>query len=197
MRLSISHFYPQVSALLVLAVSLAGSCITAFAGEVVLAWDAKTEPEIVGYKIYYQGITHSDLRSIDVGNVTTYTVTGLDPDTYGFCVTAYDTSGNETGGSNIVSTTLSPPMYGFRDALSQRGRAWLAGLYSHSRSLSENRRCSPPAPKDNDSPVACRLRNGDRFLPRFAWPSNIHSHACITCPSPEPHIRHKVHAYLT
>ncbi len=125
MRFSISHFYPQVSALLVLAVSLAGSCITAFAGEVGLAWDAKTEPEIVGYKIYYQGITHSDLRSIDVGNVTTYTVTGLYPDTYGFCVTAYDTSGNETGGSNIVSTTLSPPMYGFRDAsaLSQRGDA--------------------------------------------------------------------------
>lgn len=102
----------------------------------------------LGYKIYYQGITHSDLRSIDVGNVTTYTVTGLYPDTYGFCVTAYDTSGNETGGSNIVSTTLSPPMYGFRDAsaLSQRGDDSLAGLYS--RSLSENHRCSRSAQKD-------------------------------------------------
>jgi Fibronectin type III domain len=169
-RLSISHFYPHVSALLVLAVSLAGSCITAFAGEVGLAWDAKTEPEIVGYKIYYQGITHSDLRSIDVGNVTTYTVTGLYPDTYGFCVTAYDTSGNETGGSNIVSTTLSPPMYGFRDAsaLSQRGDASLAGLYS--RSLSENHRCSRSAQKDlfasRFHPVVVDRGDGDRILTR-------------------------------
>ena len=129
MRLSISHFYPQVSALLILAASLAGSCVTAFSAEVRLAWDAKTEPEIVGYKIYYQGVTQSDLRSIDVGNVTTYTVTGLDPDTYGFCVTAYDTSGNETGGSNIVSTTLSPPMYGFRDENASSPVDQLAGVY--------------------------------------------------------------------
>ena len=114
-RFSISRLCPQICASLVLAASLAGSCVTAFAGEVGVAWDAKTEPEIVGYKIYYQGVTHSELRTIDVGSVTTYTVTGLDPDTYYFCVTAYDPSGNETGCSNVVSATLSLPMYGFRD----------------------------------------------------------------------------------
>ena len=162
--LSISHFYPQVSALLVLAVSLAGSCITAFAGEVGLAWDAKTEPEIVGYKIYYQGVTHSDQRIVDAGNVTTYTVTDLDPDTYYFCVTAY-TSGGESGCSNVVSTTLSPPMYGFRDALAQRGHACLAGPYSYSRSFNENQRYSASAQNDNSNfPGACRLQNRDRFL---------------------------------
>ena len=132
-RISLSRRCSQISPLLVLA-ALLGLSVTVFAGEARVAWDAKTEPEIVGYKIYYQGVTHSDLRSIDVGNVTTYTVTGLDPDTYYFCVTAYDTSGNETGCSTVVSKTLSPPMYGFREAsaLSQRGDASLAGLYSRS-----------------------------------------------------------------
>ena len=163
MRLSISHSYhPQVSALLLLCASLAGSCVTAFAGEVGLAWDAKTEPEIVGYKVYYQGVTHSDLRSIDVGNVTTYTVRDLDPDTYGFSVTAYDNSGNETSGSNIVSTTISPPMYGFLEAspLFRRGDVCPAGI--DSRSLSQGHRYTHSAEKDNRFAVACRLRNWDR-----------------------------------
>jgi len=114
MRRSISHLYPQVSPLLVLTASLACSCVTALAGEVGLAWDGKTEPEIVGYKIYYGVVSTGEVRSIDVGNVTTYRVTGLDPDTYHLCVTAYDLPGNETGCSNVVSITLSLPMYGFR-----------------------------------------------------------------------------------
>ena len=114
MRRSISHLYPQVSALLVLTASLACSCVTAFAGEVGLAWDAHTAPEIVGYKIYYGFVSTGEVRNIDVGNVTTYRVTGLDPDTYNLCVTAYDLPGNETACSNVVSITLSPPMYGFR-----------------------------------------------------------------------------------
>ena len=127
MRRSISHLYlyPQVSALLVLTASLACSCVTAFAGEVGLAWDAKTEPEIVGYKIYYGVVSTGEVRSIDVGNVTTYRVTGLDPDTYNLCVTAYDLSGNETGCSNVVSITLSPPMYGFRvESASSLPQVW-------------------------------------------------------------------------
>ena len=125
MRRSISHLYPQVSALLVLTASLACSCVTAFAGEVGLEWDAKTEPEIVGYKIYHGAVSTGEVRSIDVGNVTTYRVTGLDPDTYNLCVTAYDLPGNETGCSNVVSITLSPPMYGFRvESASSLPQVW-------------------------------------------------------------------------
>jgi Fibronectin type III domain len=173
-RLSISHFYPQVSALLVLAASLAGSCVTAFAGEVGVAWDARTEPEIVGYKIYYQGITHSDLRRIDVGNVTTYRVTGLDPDTYYFCVTAYDNPGNETACSNVVSITLSPPMYGFRDE----------------SALSPDHRFSRSAQKElfasSFHPVACRLQDGDRVLTRLTleYPfTDLHSFSLNQTPT--------------
>jgi len=160
-QLSIPRLCPRILALLIFVACLAGSCATTLAGEVGVAWDAKTEPEIVGYKIYYQGVTHTDLRSIDVGSVTTYTVTGLDPDTYSFCVTAYDPSGNETGCSNVVWATLSPPMYGFRDAsaFSRRGDG--------SQSLSENHRCSRSAEKDESFAVACRLRNGDTVLKRL------------------------------
>jgi len=125
MRRSISHLYPQVSALLLLTASLACSCVTAFAGEVGLAWDAHTAPEIVGYKIYYGFVSTGEVRNIDVGNVTTYRVTGLDPDTYNLCVTAYDLSGNETVCSNVVSITLSPPMYGFRvESASSLPQVW-------------------------------------------------------------------------
>jgi fibronectin type III domain protein len=156
-RFSISHFYPYVFALLVLAASLAGSCVTAFAGQVGLAWDAKTEPEIVGYRVYYQGVIH-DLRSIDVGNVTTYTVTDLDPDTYYFCVTAYDTPGNETGCSNVVSTTLSPPMYGFATRAHRRSEGMFPQPEVYSRNVIQNHFAS------RFHPVACRLREGDRVL---------------------------------
>ncbi len=121
---SISRFCPQLFALLVLAASLAGSCVTAFAGEVGLAWDATTAPEVLGYKIYY-GLV-SDVRVIDVGNVTTYRVKDLAPDTYWFCVAAYDFSFNESPCSNVVSITLPPPMYGLREESASAGEVGLA-----------------------------------------------------------------------
>ena len=113
-QLSISRLALRISVLLILAPSLAGSC-TAFSAEVGLAWDAPAAPDLAGYKIYYGLAGQSDVTGIDVGNVTTYRVSGLDPGTYCLCVTAYYTSGNESSCSNEVSVTLSPPMYGFRD----------------------------------------------------------------------------------
>jgi len=121
---SISRFCPQLFALLVLAASLVASCVTAFSAEVGLAWDASTSPEVLGYKIYY-GLVN-DVRVIDVGNVTTYRVKGLEPDTYWFCVTAYDLSFNESGCSNVVSITLPPPMYGFAKRAHRRSQGMLS-----------------------------------------------------------------------
>ncbi len=69
-----------------------------------LKWDANTETDLAGY-ILYQGITEGSYETpIDVGNVTSYTVSDLEPGmTYYFAVTAYDTGGNESGPSNEVS----------------------------------------------------------------------------------------------
>ncbi|WP_029917607.1 putative Ig domain-containing protein [Pelobacter seleniigenes] len=85
---------------------------TALAKSVTLSWDPSPS-NITGYKIYYDtqsaetpfvGIDAIEGDSpIDVGNVLTYTVTGLyDDEDYYFAVTAYDGSGNESTYSNVV-----------------------------------------------------------------------------------------------
>jgi hypothetical protein len=72
--------------------------------QVTLAWDANTESDLAGYKVYIGTSSGVYTSKIDVGNVTTYTVTGLQPgNTYYFVVTAYDTGGLESGYSNEVS----------------------------------------------------------------------------------------------
>jgi len=75
---------------------------------VTLAWDPNTEPDLAGYKIYYGASSGTYTANVDVGNVTTYTVTGLTPGvTYYFVATAHDNFGNESGYSNEVNKALS------------------------------------------------------------------------------------------
>ena len=77
------------------------------AGQVILAWDANTEPDVTGYKVYSGTTSGTYGAPIDVGNVLTYTVSGLtDGQTYFFAVTAYDSFGNESGYSNEVTYTV-------------------------------------------------------------------------------------------
>ena len=66
----------------------------AHAGQVTLAWDANTDPELGGYKLYYGQTSGNYTGNVDVGNQTTYTLTGLTAgQTYYFAVTAYDRLG--------------------------------------------------------------------------------------------------------
>ncbi len=78
---------------------LCGYSATAFAGSAVLTWSANTDP-IAGYKVYYGTASRTYGTPIDVGNQTTYTVAGLTPGTYYFAVTAYNSSGAESGFSS-------------------------------------------------------------------------------------------------
>jgi len=97
--------FSGIAAFLVVAIALLlGAGIgTAAAGQVTLAWDANTEPDLSGYRIYYGTASGTYGTPINVGNVLTYTVTGLtDGLTYYFALTAYDTFGNESGYSNEV-----------------------------------------------------------------------------------------------
>ena len=70
-----------------------------------LAWDANTEPDLAGYRVYY-GTASREYgidNSIDVGNTTTYRVDSLlEGVTYYIAVTAYDTYGNESDFSDEV-----------------------------------------------------------------------------------------------
>lgn len=76
-----------------------------------LAWSANSEPDLSGYRVYY-GVSSGTYdqeagQGINAGNATSYVVTGLAPgQRYYFAVTAYDTSGNESGYSNQVSKVI-------------------------------------------------------------------------------------------
>jgi hypothetical protein len=88
---------------LVAAVLLPGSL---FAADITLAWDANTETDLAGYRLYYGTSSRSYGSPISVGTTTTYTMQNLSPGTYFFTVTAYNTSGAESGYSNEVSTII-------------------------------------------------------------------------------------------
>jgi len=72
-----------------------------------LAWDAVTAPSLSGYRVYFGTAPGTYLQAVgqgtSVGNVTTYTMTGLASGTrYYFAVTAFDTLGIESDYSNEV-----------------------------------------------------------------------------------------------
>ena len=75
--------------------------------QVTLAWDANTDPNIAGYKVYYGSTSRGYQAVIDAGNNPTYTISNLQgSSTYYFTVTDYNTSGIESGYSNEVSYTV-------------------------------------------------------------------------------------------
>ena len=103
-----------------LVIFLAGQA-TCLATNVSLQWDPDTDPNVVGYKVYYQADSSSQpfngtgatngASPVNVQNLTSATVGGLDPShAYNFAVTAYNASGVESSYSNIasISETLPP-----------------------------------------------------------------------------------------
>jgi hypothetical protein len=91
----------------VLAFSYLGSVTSVLAGDITLAWNTNPEPTVTGYKVHYGTSSRSYGVSMSAGNVTSYKVTGLGSGSYYFAITAYDTSGHESGLSNEVSATIS------------------------------------------------------------------------------------------
>lgn len=99
------------------------SIVTATASQardVTMQWSAETDTTVTGYKIYYNAdsatIPFSGTGStagaspIDVKNVTSAAVTGLDPShAYYFAVTAYNAAGTESPYSNIASVAEAVP----------------------------------------------------------------------------------------
>jgi hypothetical protein len=71
--------------------------------KVTLEWDPNSEPDISGYRLYYGHSIRTYPYFIDVGNHTTYTLTGLSPTkTYYIAVTAYNTYDAESDFSNEI-----------------------------------------------------------------------------------------------
>ena len=81
--------------------------IAPVSGTVTLTWDANTESDLAGYKIYSGESSQSYGPPFDAGNVTTLKVINLTPGkTYFFAGTAYNASGKESGYSNEVSKSI-------------------------------------------------------------------------------------------
>jgi hypothetical protein len=84
------------------------------AGEVTLAWNANTESDLGGYRLYYGRAPGKYTYKTDAGNVTQFTLQGVENNVKMYYVlTAYDIFGNESGYSNevehIIESDPGPP----------------------------------------------------------------------------------------
>ena len=82
----------------------------AFAAK-LLMWNPNTESDLAGYRVY---VLREDLDTqvFDVGNVTSISFVDIfvpENKGYSFFVTAYDTSGNESDPSRIVTDKRTGP----------------------------------------------------------------------------------------
>lgn len=98
---------------------LALSANIALAGSATISWNANSESDLSGYKIYYGTVSRTGAdpktcglcgysSTVNVGNVRTYIINNLtNGQTYYFSVTAYDTSNNESSFSSQVSKLIN------------------------------------------------------------------------------------------
>ena len=106
--MSLPGFRPsifRVAALLVAGIALSAS--TVFAQTVTLRWDPNSEPDLAGYIVQYGTQSGNPSTSIDVGNVTSRQISGLQAGrTYYFRVRAYNESAQQSPPSSEVSYTV-------------------------------------------------------------------------------------------
>lgn len=105
------------------------------AATVQVTWNPNTEPDLAGYKIYYGTASGVYGDPIDVGNVTGH-VMEITPEygaTYYFALTAYDTSGNESGYSAeatcFIPDGVKPEKPTGLRAIIQAIVSWFKGLF--------------------------------------------------------------------
>ena len=96
---------------LLLTICLLALAFTAHATDVVLTWDANTESDLAGYRVY-QGsgsipATFTKVQEI-TAPTTSATIKGLDSASHSFAVTAYNTAGLESAYSNIATIPATP-----------------------------------------------------------------------------------------
>ena len=81
-----------------------------------LTWDANTESDLAGYKVYYGASLSGYFKSIDVGDVTKYQLSGLNKNlSYYIALTAYDSSDNESDMSDAVCAIYNGGFKGDND----------------------------------------------------------------------------------
>ena len=94
---------------LLLTICLLALAFTAHAADVTLTWDANTESDLAGYRVYQgSGTDPTTFTRVQQVAATTATIKGLDSTAHSFAVTAYTTAGLESAYSNIVTVPAAP-----------------------------------------------------------------------------------------
>ena len=84
--------------------------VPALSAGISLTWIANPNPAVVGYNIYYEGTSGVYTNMINVGNVTSATISGLvGGATYYITATCYDSFGDQSAFSNETSHTVPIP----------------------------------------------------------------------------------------
>lgn len=88
-----------------LATAAASLSSAACAGEVRLAWDASSAPNVTGYYVHYGTTSRSYPYRVNAGTALAATIGSLTPgQTWYFAVTAYDAAGEQSPFSNEAQT---------------------------------------------------------------------------------------------
>ena len=89
--------------------ALLALAFTAYAADVTLQWDANTEADLAGYRVYQgSGSNPTTFTRVQQVAATTATIKGLDNTSHSFAVTAYNTAGMESAYSNVVTIPAAP-----------------------------------------------------------------------------------------
>ena len=107
----------------------------AFAATIQVNWNPNTEEDLAGYRLYVGTASGQYGEPVDVGNVTEHVmeITPQHGATYYFALTAYDTSGNESGysaeASCFVPDGRAPEKPTGLKAIIQAIVSWFKGLF--------------------------------------------------------------------
>ena len=103
---------------------------------VILKWDASSDTNVVGYRVYYGPSSRGYTNSIVAGNVTNATVGNLQYGTvYYFAATSYNGAGWESAYSTEVEWVMTAPGATPEPISSLRVQSWLNNGASYSLTL--------------------------------------------------------------
>jgi len=107
----------------------------AAAATIHVSWNPNTEPDLAGYRLYVGEASGQYGEPVDVGNVTGHVmeITPQHGATYYFALTAYDTSGNESGYSDeatcFIPDGVKPEKPTGLKAIIKAVVSWFRGLF--------------------------------------------------------------------
>ena len=96
-RLHKKNYNRQIPAAFCVSLFIFMACSNLYAASINLAWNANTESDLAGYRIYYGTSSGNYTSSQETGRVTSYTLSNLtEGRTYYIAMSAFDASRNES-----------------------------------------------------------------------------------------------------